>query len=362
MISKIKLKNYRNYDNLELTLNSNLNIIIGDNAQGKTNILESIYVLALTKSFLTTSDKNLVKFNNEFCSIESTLDNLKKVKIVITDKTKKIIVNNKEVKKYSDYISTLKVIIFSPDNLKIVKDGPSARRKFLNTEISQLSNKYLCLLNRYNMLLKQRNDYLKKNQVNNNCNFIYLSSINELLSDIAVEICYMRKDFIDDINKYISAIYREITNDDNMTVKYLPNIDIKDTKEETKNVYLDKLNQSFEKELKYGMTLYGIHRDDFIFCLNDLNLSLYGSQGQMKTAILSLKLAEIDVFQQLSVEKPILLLDDIFSELDLSKRNNLIKYLTNDIQIIMTTTDINLIDEEILKSATLFEIENGKVL
>lgn len=361
VIDKIHLKNYRNYNDICLKLNPKLNIIIGNNAQGKTNLLESIYVLSITKSYFHINDKNLIKIDKDFSILEADVikdDSLKNLKIFINNKGKKVLINGKEIKKLSDYISNLKVVIFSPDSIRMLKDGPSVRRKFLNVEISQISEKYIKVLMDYNNLIIQKNEYLK---VSTNKDLNYLDILNEKLSDFGSQIIYYRLKFIEKINYYIDDIFFKITNLKGLKIKYISNIDISFDINTLKENFLNKLKKNFDKELNYKMSLLGPHRDDFIFILNNSNLALYGSQGQNRCAILALKLAEVKIFSILCNDYPILLLDDIFSELDIFKRNNLINYINDDVQTIITTTDINLINNKLIEKASIFEINDGKL-
>ena len=360
IIEKIKLKNYRNYDSLEINLNEKLNVIIGKNAQGKTNLLESIYVLSLTKSYLGVNDKNLIKLGNNYEILEA--DDIlnsgpKKFKLLIKDNGKQVIINGKEIKKLSDYVSNLKVIIFSPENIRMIKEGPSIRRKFLNMEISQISMKYVKLLMDYNNIVRQKNEYLKLDNKNKD----YLNILNDEVAKLSVEIYLLRRKFLDNINMFIDKIYYEIMGMQGLKIKYISNIDYFEDKTEMVDKFREKIDKYLEKEMLYKISLIGPHRDDFIFVLNDKNIALYGSQGQLRSVILALKLSEIELFKQSGDDDPILLLDDIFSELDLDKKNNLIKYINNNIQTIITTTDINMIDENLVKKANIFEIKNGKL-
>ncbi len=360
IIEKIKLKNYRNYDSLEINLNEKLNVIIGKNAQGKTNLLESIYVLSLTKSYLGVNDKNLIKLGNNYAILEADAilnSGPKKFKLLIKDNGKQVIINGKEIKKLSDYVSNLKVIIFSPENIRMIKEGPSIRRKFLNMEISQISMKYVKLLMDYNNIVRQKNEYLKLDNKNKD----YLNILNDEVAKLSVEIYLLRRKFLDNINMFIDKIYYEIMGMQGLKIKYISNIDYFEDKKEMVDKFREKIDKYLEKEMLYKISLIGPHRDDFIFVLNDKNIALYGSQGQLRSVILALKLSEIELFKQSGDDDPILLLDDIFSELDLDKKNNLIKYINNNIQTIITTTDINMIDENLVKKANIFEIKNGKL-
>lgn len=363
IIRNIKLKNFRNYENLDFVLNNRLNIIIGNNAQGKTNILESIYFLSLTKSFFAVNDKVVIKKNCLYARIDGVItsnNGCNNLSILVNNYGKYLKIGNKEIKKSSDYLGYLKVILFSPDNIRLLKEGPSIRRRFLNIEISQLSKRYILILNQFNDLLKQRNEYLK-NIRNSLVDKDYMLILNQKFAELAYQIYNFRNDFIVEINKRIKDIYKSIINIDNIEIKYITDIKLND-KETMINEIIDRLDRNYDKEILYGSTLIGPQRDDFCILLNGNDISSYGSQGQMRIAILSLKLSEIDIIFNKFGEYPVILLDDIFSELDVDKRNKLIKYLNCDKQVIITTTDIENINEELVNNAKLFKIDNGKVI
>lgn len=359
-LKKIYLKNYRNYDDIVVDFNENLNIIIGNNAQGKTNLLESIYVLAVTKSFLSINDKNLIMFDKKYSLIKGILNNKDysdELEVLINENGKVVKINKKEIKKLSEYISKLNVIIFSSDSIRIFKEGPSNRRKYFNIQISQINKKYLNDLNNYNLILRQRNEFLKIININKKSDVDYFNIITDKYIDLSLDIYKFRKKYIDLVNKYIADIFYSITGLKGLSLIYSSNISGLD-----KNMFIDKLKDSFNREIQYKMTFIGPNRDDFYFELNNKNLSMYGSQGQIKSAILALKLAEVSLFRNVLSDNPILLLDDIFSELDIVKRNRIIKYLDNDIQTIVTTTDIENIDKDIRKKANVYKIEAGKII
>lgn len=363
IIKNIKLKNFRNYENLDFVLNNRLNIIIGNNAQGKTNILESIYFLSLTKSFFAVNDKVVIKKNCLYARIDGIItsnNGCNNLSILVNNYGKYLKIGNKEIKKSSDYLGYLKVILFSPDNIRLLKEGPSIRRRFLNIEISQLSKRYILILNQFNDLLKQRNEYLK-NIRNSLVDKDYMLILNQKFAELAYQIYNFRNDFIVEINKRIKDIYKSIINIDNIEIKYITDIKLND-KETMINEIIDRLDRNYDKEILYGSTLIGPQRDDFCILLNGNDISSYGSQGQMRIAILSVKLSEIDIIFNKFGEYPVILLDDIFSELDVDKRNKLIKYLNCDKQVIITTTDIENINEELVNNAKLFKIDNGKVI
>lgn len=363
IIKNIKLKNFRNYENLDFVLNNRLNIIIGNNAQGKTNILESIYFLSLTKSFFAVNDKVVIKKNCLYARIDGVItsnNGCNNLSILVNNYGKYLKIGNKEIKKSSDYLGYLKVILFSPDNIRLLKEGPSIRRRFLNIEISQLSKRYILILNQFNDLLKQRNEYLK-NIRNSLMDKDYMLILNQKFAELAYQIYNFRNDFIVEINKRIKDIYKSIINIDNIEIKYITDVKLND-KEIMINEIKDRLDKNYDKEILYGNTLIGPQRDDFSILLNGNDISFYGSQGQMRIAILSVKLSEIDIIFNKFGEYPVILLDDIFSELDVDNRNKLIKYLNCDRQVIITTTDIENINEELVNNAKLFKIDNGKVI
>lgn len=364
-IEHLHLKNYRNYKSLDIELGPGLNIFIGNNAQGKSNILESIFVLALTKSYINVKDQYLIKSGEDFSVIKANfyMDNVENnFEIIITDSAKKLKINGLEVKKYCDYISRIKVLIFSPYNVNFVKDGPNVRRKSINMVISQYSNNYVKLFQTYNAILKKRNQFLKSIDCFKEYNRFYFDALNDKFCLYAVEIVLERNKFINQINMFLSRIYNEITGYNGLIFKYVSNIEMSDNKDEMVQKCKLKLQSMLDREKAYGMTLLGPHRDDFIFLLNNNELGVFGSQGQIRAAILALKLSEVMIFKEKDGDYPILLLDDIFSELDVDKRNKLMKYILDDVQTIITTTDIDLIDKSLLKKSKIFVVDDGKII
>ena len=364
-INHLYLKNYRNYTDLDIDLSPKLNIFIGKNAQGKSNILESIFVLALTKSYMNVKDQNLIKDGADFSVIRATFfDNSveNQLDVIISGMAKKLKFNSNEVKKYSDYISKVKVLIFSPYNVNFVKDGPSSRRKSMNMVISQYSNSYVNLLQNYNAVLKKRNCFLKTFDSFKEYNQFYFDVLNERFCLLAVDVAVERKNYLLKVNKFLGEIYYEITGFQGLNLTYVSNIEITDQKNSDVEKLKKKEKSFFDRERSYGATLIGPHRDDFVFLLNGKDLSVYGSQGQIRAAILALKLAEVLIFKEKDGEYPILLLDDIFSELDIEKRNRLVEYILDDVQTIITTTDVDMLDPTLVEKAKVFVVENGKIV
>lgn len=365
-ISKISLTYFRNYSKLSFSLGSNMNIFVGDNAAGKTNILEAISILALTKSHRVGNSPNIVMFNRNKCIISGSIKKdkvINKLSVEISEDNKKLSINNTNITKVADYISNLNIIIFTPDDIEIIKGSPNVRRNLLNIQLSQLSRDYLKVYNEFNKLLRTRNEYLKVLFNNNIADTNYLDIITEKLIEKSIFIYQKRKEYIDLVNLNINKFYKEISGESGISVKYVPNINFEDYEYET---IRKKLKHTFKKnylkELNYGMTIYGPHRDDFYFEFNNVDLKYYGSQGQQKLAILSFKLSEIPIFNDITRSMPVLLLDDIFSELDIKKRNKLLKIVSDyDIQSIITTTDLKNISKKNIKDACIFHVKNGNV-
>ena len=364
-IEHLKLTNFRNYSNLDIVFHNNVNIFIGDNGKGKTNILESIYVLSLTKTNRYGIEDNLIKFNEEIAKIEGLIRSdeiLKKQKISLTKNKKQIFINDKEMRRIKDYISNFCVISFTPNDLEIVKGSPNIRRNMVNIDISQLHNNYISFLNEFNQVIKIRNEYLKKMNLDGNSDIRYLEVINNKMMDIGIKIYEYRNNFFSKINNLLPTIFKKLTNLDGLILNYDSSVDFDNFDEIIlRKKYEDKLKKNFKVELMQGVTLVGPHRDDFSFNLNGLDMKNFASQGQQRIAVIALKIAEIYLFKEEMGEYPVLLLDDIFSEIDTRKRNKIIKYLLKDIQSIITTTDINDIEDSLLHDAKIFKVNNDRI-
>lgn len=363
-LKNIELTNFRNYKHIKVSFNKGINIIYGKNAQGKTNLLESIYLLGLTNSHRSILDNSLINNKASFLKVKGVLKKDKignDLEVYIDDRKKILKFDNSVINKVSDYISLMNIIIFTPDDLDLIKGSPQIRRKFLNVELSQLYSNYYIVLNEYEKLLKIRNEYLKTvyktNKIDNN----YFDILTSYLVDKAIIIYKMRQKFVDKFNLFCQDIYKDITNYDDFKIVYKKSIDVDINDKNIKNIMLDKFKEKRDIEIKLSSTIYGPHRDDLEFYLDDINLKYYGSQGQQRIAVLTLKLSEIEIFKKYVDSTPILLLDDIFSEIDKVKRDNLLKYINKDIQTIITTTEVDNIDEKFIKNAKLFQIDAGKI-
>ena len=358
-ITSLKINNFRNYKKLVLDFNPSKNIIIGKNGMGKTNIVEAIYVLALTKSFRGSKDDVIIKINENNCKVEGTVVDDYKIdyKIVISkDENKKVWINKKKIPKLVDYLSNINIVLFTLDDLKLVKDTPNTRRKLINIELSQFSNDYLKITTLYNKLLKQRNSYLKTLYINGNASQEYLDIITAKLIEYGMKIYEYRYNFIEDISKYITINYKKITGLDNLKIVYKSDF-LNKSYEEIEKLYKKNKN----RDITSGITNIGIHRDDFEFVLDEKVLKDFGSEGEQKNAVIALKMAEIEIFKDKKNIIPILILDDLFSELDKTKINNILKFIDNDIQTFITTTELSKLNKKLLNDSKIFVVKNGVV-
>ena len=352
-IKNIKIKNFRNYENEKINLEKNINIFYGENAQGKTNIIEAIFLCSLGKSFRAKKDIEMIKLNEENAIVEieyEKSDRDGKIKIELGNK-KNIYLNGIKIKKLSELLGNLNIVIFTPDDINILKGGPQNRRRFLDIMISQLRPNYMHILNLYLKTIEQRNKYLRQIKEENKDEKL-LDIWDEKLAEYAIKIYEYRKEFINKIIKKIKRIHNKITNEkEEIELEYI-------TECREKEYYLNLLKERRKLDIIKGFTTKGIHRDDFMIYINKKEISVYGSQGQNRTAMLSLKLAELQVIYDEIGEYPILLLDDFMSELDRNRRINFLKNI-EDTQVIITGTEK--LDIENLKYLE-YNVANGKVI
>lgn len=351
-IEKLKMNNFRNYKSLDINLNKNINIFYGENAQGKTNIIESIFLSSIGKSFRTSKDSEMIKFGEEYTNIEVYFNKSDRDGNIVINigKKKNINVNKIKIKKLSDLLGNINTVIFTPDDINILKGGPQNRRKFLDIMISQLRPNYMYAINLYKKALDERNNYLKKLKVQN-LDENLLELWDEQLIKYGNIISNYRNEFIEKIKEKIKIIHKNITGDkEELEIKYIS--DCLD-----KNKYKEILKERRKLDIIKGYTTRGIHREDFQIFINDILVNVYGSQGQHRTAVLSLKIAELQVINDEIGENPILLLDDFMSELDEKRRNNFMENI-KDTQVIITCTD-NLLLKDI--DAKVFRVNNGIV-
>ncbi len=351
-IKNIKITNFRNYEQLDFDLNKDINIIYGNNAQGKTNILEAIFLCSFGKSFRTSKEKEMIKFNEEKALVEiiyQKKDRDGKIKIELGNK-KQILLNGVKLKKLSELLGNINIVIFTPDDINILKEGPANRRRFLDMMIGQLRPNYVYNLNMYLKTIEQRNNYLRQIREENKKEDL-LEIWDEKLAEYSEKIFIYRNEFINKISKKINEIHDNITNKKEIIkIEYISNC-------ENKENYLKLLKERRKLDIIKGFTTKGIHRDDFIIYINNKDVSSFGSQGQNRTAVLSLKLSELQVVYDEIGEYPILLLDDFMSELDEERRKNFLNNIKNN-QVILTGTDkINL--ENV--NYSIFNVKEGNL-
>lgn len=361
-VDSIRLVNYRNYNNLEIDLNEKANIFIGKNAQGKTNLLEAIYMCASGKSFRTNRDKEIINFDKSEAYVGAKINTGRMDKIIEIkldkDKPKRIKVNKKELKNYKELYSGLNVVIFSPEDLNLVKGGPQERRSFLNMEISQIKPVYSYNINRYNKVLFQRNNILKASKFKKNISSI-LEVFDLQLVKLGCEIILERNRYIEELSVISNKIHSKTTcGNEDLRLIYKSNIDILENKDEMETNYLNKLKSNIEKDMECNFTEIGPHRDDIDMYINQNNLKIFGSQGQQRTVVLSIKLAEVEFIKKEIGTYPVLLLDDVFSELDEDRKKYLI-YSFKDMQTIITVTDAVELNDLNGIQKSVFHIENG---
>ena len=352
-IKKIKIKNFRNYEKEEINLEKNINIFYGQNAQGKTNIIESIFLCSLGKSFRAKKDNEMIKLNEQNAIVEieyEKSDRDGKIKIEIGNK-KNIYLNGIKIKKLSELLGNLNIVIFTPDDIGILKGGPQNRRRFLDIMISQLRPNYMHVLNLYLKTIEQRNNYLRQIKEEHKDENL-LEIWDEKLAEYAIKIYEYRKEFIEKIIKKINIIHQNITNgEEEIELEYITECDDKEK-------YLELLKQRRKLDIIKGFTTKGIHRDDFMIYINKKEIKIFGSQGQNRTAMLSLKLAELQVIYDEIGEYPILLLDDFMSELDKTRRKNFLENIEGTQVIITGTEKLDIENLEYLE----YNVSNGKVL
>lgn len=356
ILKSIALSHFRNYSDMYLEFDKGTNILYGDNAQGKTNILEAVYVSGTTRSHKGSKDKELIQFGQEESHIRTVVErdgldyqidmHIKK------NKSKGIAINKVPIKKASELFGILNIVFFSPEDLNIIKNGPSERRRFLDMELCQLDKIYLYHLTKYNKVLNQRNKLLK--DINFKPELKDTLSVWDMqLIDYGKKIIESRQKFIAELNGIVKNIHRNISgNKEELTIRYEPNVE--------KGLLEQELKKNQERDLKFGMTSVGPHRDDMCFIIHEIDIRKYGSQGQQRSCALSLKLSEIELVKKSIRQTPVLILDDVLSELDSSRQNFLLNSI-HDIQTVITCTGLDEFVKNRFEIDKLFKVVNGTV-
>ncbi len=361
-ILNLKLTNYRNCKNIELDFDSKKILIIGKNAQGKTNILESIYFLSTLKSSRTSNNLELINFDAEHLEINSVIEKANvqiDLDYIVNTKKQKELKANKLKTKPKEFKSVLKTVLFSTQDLLLLRGTPQDRRDWLDTAIAQIYPAYDDRLSKYNKVRIQKNNFLKEYSQNETLFEVY----NEQLAILGSNIIYLRKKFLKEIEKIAQAKHSTISGNEKLTIDYDCNFLEQDTEGEVE-IILDKFKQKLEErkkeEIQRGQTLVGPHRDDVRFYINGQESTKFASQGQQRTIVLSLKLAELETITQKTGETPVLLLDDVLAELDDVRQNYLLQTINENTQTIITSVDTLLFDEKFLKDVKIYVVEKGE--
>lgn len=352
LIKSLNLANFRNYENAHIDFEKNLNMIIGKNGQGKTNLIEAIYMLSLGRSFRTNKDKEMVMFETQnayISSIVESMDREFKIEIKMGKDIKKAIkINSIPIEKLTDLLGIINIVIFSPEDLKLVREGPKERRAFMDRELSQIRPSYYQTLYTYQKTLLQRNNLLKRDKVDKGLLDVY----DMQLASYGFKIMEQRKSFIEKIGPIAKKNHHRISSGkENLSVKYNPNINISN---KSSNDLEALFKEARNEDLNRRTTTIGPHKDDLSIFINDMEIRSFGSQGQKRSAAISLKLSEIELIYEEKDEYPVVLLDDIFSELDIQRQKMLLDNLKG-IQTFVTTTENIDIDKE----SKVYNIENA---
>ncbi|ANZ96556.1 DNA replication/repair protein RecF [Brochothrix thermosphacta] len=370
-LETMSIDHFRNYDHAELEFGQDVTLFLGQNAQGKTNVLEAIYTLAMAKSHRTTTDKDLIQWQAEYAKIEGRVRKRGQsvpMSLIVTNKGKKAKVNHLEQKRLSNYIGHLNVVMFAPEDLSLVKGSPSVRRRFIDMELGQMLPIYLYDLTQFQRILQQRNHYLKRLQTRKTTDTTMLDVLDEQYSELAAKITLRRRDFVVQLSEYAIPIHSEISRQkETLEIHYESSVKLleavaKDKElDEVRAQLITDLQSKRQREIDRGVSLIGPHRDDLTFIVNERNVQVFGSQGQQRTTALAVKLAEIDLIFQETNEYPLLLLDDVLSELDEHRQTHLLNAIQGKVQTFVTATGVEGIHHQTLADATCFYVEEGTI-
>ena len=372
-IKSLKLLYFRNYLSMNIDVHPSLNVLVGNNANGKTNIIESIFCLALGRSYRTKSDSECIMFGETATAMSCVVNKNDKnldIMLGISNKGKSAKIAGVKKTKLTDFVGELNVVLFSPEDLQLVKGSPSLRREFINREFYQFSRIYHKYYLMYQHLLKQRNSYLKDMRKNpkDEMSLAYLETLTSQLAKVAIYITKERVSFVQDISELTYKNMMNISNGQELLkIRYkssvLESLNIVDVMDEgftEENLTKVMMKKSFD-DIMRGSTKIGPHQDDLEFYINELDAKMYASQGQQRSIVLSLKLAEINYLKSKTGTYPVLLLDDVLSELDKNRQLKLLDAINENVQTFITTPSISDIKEDLLKKAKVFKIENGNI-
>jgi DNA replication and repair protein RecF len=357
-LKQLSLKDFRNYKQVELKLNPKITVFIGDNAQGKTNLVEAIYLLSTGRSHRVSDERLCVRHLERFAVCKGVLNENPSIdlKVVLHEKGKTLFFQNQPLKKSSEFIGKMNAVMFSPSDMDLFESSPRARRRMLDIELGKINPLYMDRLLQYVKILKDRNATLKQNVIDQT----YLEVLTESLIDIQLDLIALKRSFVEALNQRIKPYYHKLALDPiELQLSYKgPLSDYSDTKKALK----DKYDKSLDRDRIFKMTHVGVHRDDLEFFMEGHPVDEYASQGQKRMVIVALKCALIDVIESLTGQKPILLLDDVFSELDAKRRKALFEVLHQNTQTCITSTDLSELELWMKEDVTIFDVHQGQVV
>jgi len=361
-LKKLILKNYRNYENFEYEFSNNKTLIVGKNAQGKTNILEAIYYLCALDSIRIKKDSELIMFNKDMASIKATVEKLETeidLEIVFNPPKNKILkVNGLKKTKSKDFLRVLSSVNFSSSDLALLRGEPADRRKWLDMAIFQIYPLYYEHLSKFNKIRLQKANFLAQYQINHNM----LDVFNEQISIASANVIYLRMKYLAEIEKIAKIKHLSMAENENLTIKYRTVCDEKLSVKDLNELIYSKLVEIKQEEIQKARCLIGAHRDDIDFYINNIDSKKFASQGQQRTIVLALKLAELQIIKEKIGQSPLLLLDDVLAELDSTRQNYLLSAIEDDIQMVITGVDTLAFDEEFLKNVDIVHISGGKII
>lgn len=365
ILSELHLHNFRNYEDLTVHFAPGVNVLIGHNAQGKTNMLEAIYALSLTRSHRTHNNRELINWQHKSATISGIVQKTSgrvPLELEFTSKGKRAKVNHLEQARLSTYVGQLNAILFAPEDLSLVKGAPALRRHFMDMEFSQMSSKYLYNAGQYRTLLRQRNKYLKQLKYGQQHDKVLLGVLSDQLAAYGAEVIIARYQFLQHLEKWALQLHEKISlNAEQLRLDYITQLKLSEetTVEQAYQNLLGLYQSHVDWEIEKGTTMYGPQRDDIHFMVNGKNVQSFGSQGQQRTTALSVKLAEIDLMKEQTGEYPLLLLDDVLSELDTIRQTHLLTAFQDKVQTFLTTTSLNDVARQLIHQPKIFEIEHG---
>ncbi|QQE78958.1 DNA replication/repair protein RecF [Alicyclobacillus sp. SO9] len=363
-ITAIRLHHFRNYTDESLELNPHVNILLGDNAQGKTNVLEAIYLLAVGKSHRTAKDQDLIHWGEQYSSVEAAIERRGRkqtMAVHLGNKGKRALLNGITQTKMTDFVGHFQVVLFAPEDLYLVKGGPAQRRRFIDMELGQIQVKYLYHLSQYHRVLQQRNSMLKLP----NPDLELVDVLNTQLAEHGAQVMYRRRAFVTDLGEFAQGVYHSISSGkEAFSLSYscsVPGVrwEVSQSVEELEALFNQALIDKQSTDLNQGYTGIGPHRDDLVFKLDNQPVQSFASQGQQRTIALSLRLAEIDFIHREVQEYPVLLLDDVLSELDDERQRNLVLSMREKVQTIITTTSLYHLQSQLDNDAHLLRVRSG---